>query len=85
MNSIVDECDITCETLMQNFERYTKEGRLQFKTNDEVTRCLQVLETHCWGIHSLTRHETSELSHPRESYYKRKERESDEFFEMTYE
>ena len=60
MNSIVDECDIACETLMQYFKGYTKKGRFQFEiydeTNDVVTRCLQVYETFNCGIHSLSLH-----------------------------
>ena len=53
MDSTTKECDIACETLMQNFKGYTIEGNPIFECNDEVTRCFDVLESHEWEIQFL--------------------------------
>ena len=81
MDSTTNECEIGCETLMRYFKGYGYNGYPLFECNDEVTRCLQVLESHEWGIHFFVCYETLERSYPRKSCFERKERESDEFFE----
>ena len=58
MDSITNEYEIACNTLMKYFKGYSKERYPLFETNDEVTSCLDVLENSEWGIDLFVCYET---------------------------